>query len=209
MRLLSGLESEWARLKEIGLFPCLLSWLLLEKIPLFWRLAIFLMLGAATGAGAGVFHLSRAASYLSTEAETCVNCHVMTDAYASWKRGSHGRSAVCVDCHLPHTNPVATYVAKARDGARHTAVFVLRQEPQVFHLAEYAKRGVQENCLRCHTDQFQMTRLASVEERACWDCHQNVHGSTRSMSASPAELRPRLPDAGWNPLSFFRRKKEK
>ena len=183
----------------------LLPWILLERLPRAWRLSIFVLLGMATGAGAGVFHISRAASYLSTEARTCINCHVMTDAYASWERGSHGRHAVCVDCHLPHTNPVATYAAKARDGGRHTAIFVLRQEPQVLRLASYAERGVQENCLRCHADQFQMARLASVRERACWDCHDNIHGATRSISASAATLRPKLPDAGFNPLSLFSR----
>jgi cytochrome c nitrite reductase small subunit len=207
MKFFAALDSEWVRMKKVGVVRALLPWILLERIPLFWRLAIFIMLGTAAGAGAGVFHLSRAASYLSTEAETCINCHVMTDAYASWKRGSHGHAAVCVDCHLPHTNPIATYAAKSRDGGRHTAIFVLRKEPQVFHLAEYAEQGVQENCLRCHANQFQMTRLASVAERACWDCHRNIHGSVRSMSASPAELRPRLPAAGWNPLSFFQRER--
>jgi cytochrome c nitrite reductase small subunit len=39
-----------------------------------------------------VVHISRAASYLSDEPEVCINCHVMDNAYATWRHGSHGRS---------------------------------------------------------------------------------------------------------------------
>ena len=38
------------------------------------------MLGLAAGMGLFVFHISRAASYLSDAPETCMNCHVMTTA---------------------------------------------------------------------------------------------------------------------------------
>lgn len=140
--------------------------------------------------------ISNAVSYLSDAPETCMNCHVMTDAYATWKRGSHGRVTVCNDCHVPHDNPVTKYAFKAKDGLRHSYVFTLRKEPQVLDLSHGAVPVVQENCLRCHADQFMMVRLAAVSERKCWDCHQNIHGDVRSLSASPAVLRPELPDAG-------------
>jgi cytochrome c nitrite reductase small subunit len=125
-----------------------------------------------------------------------MNCHVMTDAYATWQRGSHGRVAVCVDCHVPHTNPVAAYAFKASDGMRHSYVFTLRREPQVMHLSAGAVPVVQENCLRCHSDQFSMIRLAGISERKCWDCHAHMHGKVQSLSASPEVLRPQLPTAG-------------
>ncbi len=174
------------------------TWILLENLPRAWRIAIFLALGAAAGTGAAVARISRAVSYLSDEPSTCMNCHVMTDAHATWERGSHGRVAVCVDCHVPHTNPVAAYAFKGQDGMRHSYVFTFRLEPQVLRLNEAARPVVQENCLRCHADLFQMVRLASQSERACWDCHDNAHGAVQSLSASPETLRPRLPDAGWS-----------
>jgi cytochrome c nitrite reductase small subunit len=125
-----------------------------------------------------------------------MNCHVMTDAYASWQRGSHGRVTVCIDCHVPHDNPVAKMAFKSTDGLKHSAVFTMRTEPQVLRLSAQAVPVVQANCVRCHADQLSMVRVAGSRERTCWDCHSNVHGSVGSLSASPSVLRPRLPGAG-------------
>lgn len=76
--------------------------------------------------------IANATSYLSDSPQTCINCHVMTDAYASWQRGSHGRVAVCVDCHVPHSNLVAKYAYKSRDGLKHSCVFTMRKEPLAY-----------------------------------------------------------------------------
>jgi hypothetical protein len=43
---------------------------------------------------------------------------------------------------------------------------------------------------------LEMVRLADSSGRKCWDCHNNIHGSVHGLSASPAELRPKLPQAG-------------
>lgn len=161
-----------------------------------FRLTLYLMFGIIVGLGLTLVRISNAASYLSDDPETCMNCHVMTDAYATWQRGSHGRAAVCNDCHIPHTNPVAKLAFKARDGLRHSAVFTLRAEPQVLELSAGAKPVIQENCLRCHAHVLTMVRLAGVGERKCWDCHMNIHGPVQSLSSSPHVLRPELPDAG-------------
>jgi len=168
----------------------------LSGLPRPLQVAIYAMAGAALGAGLFVARLANATSYLSDSPETCINCHVMTDAYASWQRGSHGRVAVCTDCHVPHDNIVAKYAYKARDGLKHSYVFTLRKEPQVLELSAAAVPVVQANCVGCHSEQLAMIRLASTSERRCWDCHQNVHGMVGSLSASPASLRPGLPDAG-------------
>ena len=55
------------------------------------------------GMALALVRIANAASYLSDKPEVCMNCHVMTDAFASWQRGSHGQVAVCVDCHDPKT----------------------------------------------------------------------------------------------------------
>jgi cytochrome c nitrite reductase small subunit len=153
--------------------------------------------GVALGMAIVVARIANATSYLSNSPETCVNCHVMTDAYATWQRGSHGHVAVCNDCHVPHTSTAAQYAFKAKDGMRHSYVYTMRTEPQVLRLSRGAEPVVEANCLRCHGELVAMTSLARGE-RHCWDCHTNTHGRVRSLSSSPEVLRPHLPSAGLN-----------
>lgn len=170
--------------------------ILLESLSPGWRIAIFTIGGVAAGVGLLTIHVSRAFSYLSDDPVVCINCHVMNNAYATWLHGSHGKVAKCVDCHLPHDNPIRKLAFKAMDGARHSYVFTFRLEPQVLKLSQGTLPLIQDNCLRCHADQFQMIRLAGVSERSCWDCHQNIHGKVTSLAASAHLLRPAIPSAG-------------
>lgn len=101
-----------------------------------WRVAGFLSIGMALGTGMFVFHVSRAASYLSDSPETCINCHVMTTEYATWRHSSHAGVATCNDCHVPHTSLPAHYAFKAKDGLWHATVFTMRWEPQVIRLSD-------------------------------------------------------------------------
>ena len=168
----------------------------LEGLPRGMQVAIYALFGVAIGLAGLLFRASRAMSYLDKEPETCSNCHVMTDAYASWQRGSHSRDAVCVDCHLPHRNIVAMNRFKATDGLKHSFIFTAGTEPQVIELSREAVPVIQTNCVRCHPGQFAMIRLAGTEERRCWDCHRDIHMREKSLSSSPAVLRPELPKAG-------------
>ncbi|KKK81861.1 hypothetical protein LCGC14_2809160 [marine sediment metagenome] len=172
------------------------SLLRLEGLSRGWQIAACLSVGIAIGSALVVARLANAASYLSESPAACINCHVMTDAYVSWQRGSHARVAKCVDCHVPHSNPIAKLAFKSADGAKHSYVFTVRSEPQVLRLSSGAVPVVQANCVRCHANKLQMIRLAGSSERTCWDCHSNVHGHVRAQSASPRALRPKLPDAG-------------
>jgi cytochrome c nitrite reductase small subunit len=188
-----------------------LNVLRLPGLPRVWQGLIYALAGMVAGVGLVVVRISNAASYLSDSPQTCINCHVMTDAYASWYRGSHGRVTVCTDCHVPHDNIVAKYGFKAMDGTKHSAVFTLGTEPQVLELSAMAVPVVQKNCIRCHQQQLEMIRLAGSSERTCWDCHQTIHGPLRSLSASPPELRPQLPKAGFefNPIGDTKNEPEK
>lgn len=178
------------------MFERLKSFLALTGLSKHWQIAVYISLGLCIGIAVLLARIANAASYLSDAPRTCMNCHVMTDAYATWQRGSHGRVAICTDCHVSHNNPVAKYAFKATDGLKHSYVFTLRKEPQVLQLSKRAVPVVQANCLRCHSNQLAMIRLAESSERKCWDCHNNIHGAVRSLSSSPRVLRPRLPDAG-------------
>lgn len=163
-----------------------------------WQPVGFLAMGMAAGMGLFVFHISRAASYLSDAPETCMNCHVMTTQYVTWQHSSHANVATCNDCHVPHTSLAAQYGFKAKDGLWHATVFTLRWEPQVIRLSRGAIPVVEENCRRCHAELI-AEGAPAVHQRGdlrCWDCHREVpHGSVRSLSATPDIFRPRLPSA--------------
>jgi cytochrome c nitrite reductase small subunit len=162
-----------------------------------WRLPCFGMLGMVGGMALFVLHISRAASYLSDEPETCMNCHVMTTQYLTWQHSSHARVATCNDCHVPHDNPIHKFAFKAQDGLWHATVFTARWEPQVIKLSKRARPVVQANCQRCHGRVIEETAMSphgADPNRACWDCHRETpHGTVRSLSAAPTVFQPRLP----------------
>jgi cytochrome c nitrite reductase small subunit len=161
-----------------------------------WQAAGSVMLGVTAGMGLFVFHVSRAASYLSDAPETCMNCHVMTTQYVTWQHGSHSRVATCNDCHVPHTSVLAQYGFKAKDGLWHATVFTMRWEPQVIQLSKSAFSVVEGNCRRCHEAVIADVAPAAHHkgDLRCWDCHRETpHGSVRSLSAVPNVFQPRLP----------------
>ncbi len=150
--------------------------------------------GLIVGLAGLLFYISNAASYLSDEPETCVNCHVMIPHYATWQRGSHGRDAVCNDCHVPHDNFVRKYAFKAMDGMRHATVFTLRTEPHAIRIKEAGIVEVQRNCIRCHVEQIRPVSVINVSDkkdieeggRLCWDCHENTpHGGALAETSTP------------------------
>jgi cytochrome c nitrite reductase small subunit len=162
-----------------------------------WRPVGFIMLGITGGLGLFVFHISRAASYLSDAPETCMNCHVMTTQYVTWQHSSHANVTTCNDCHVPHTSLAAQYGFKAKDGLWHATVFTMRWEPQAIRLSKGAVPVVENNCRRCHAAVIADVSLAAHQfddDLRCWDCHREVpHGSVRSLSATPGVFQPQLP----------------
>ncbi|MCL5278549.1 MAG: cytochrome c nitrite reductase small subunit [Planctomycetes bacterium] len=174
----------------------------LAGLPRPLQVGIYGLAGVAVGLTLVLVRIANVTSYLSDDPQACINCHVMTDAYASWQRGSHGQAAVCIDCHVPHSSVFAQYAYKGQDGLKHSYVFTTREEPQVLGLSARAVPVVQANCVRCHSQQVMMIYnvaqppAAGEPQRRCWDCHQGIHGKARSLSASPTALRPGLPDAG-------------
>jgi cytochrome c nitrite reductase small subunit len=184
-------------LPMIGSLRTWFVWLLtLRFVGVQWRAVGFASLGTAAGLGAFVFHVSRAASYLSDQPETCANCHVMATHYLTWQHSSHARVATCNDCHVPHGSVLTHYAFKARDGLWHATVFTLRWEPQAIRLSPGAVGVVQENCRRCHAAVVDEVAAGkhTVGDPSCWDCHRDVpHGRVRSLSATPGVFQPGLP----------------
>jgi cytochrome c nitrite reductase small subunit len=168
-----------------------------------WKVPVLITSGILVGILAFLFHISRASSYLSDKAETCVNCHIMAPQYATWSHSSHREEAHCNDCHVPHNNVLNKYYFKAKDGLRHATVFTMRAEPQVIFIKEAGKKVVQNNCIRCHKYLITDSRLLNFtdenknarEERQCWECHQETpHGRVNSLSSVPNARVP-LPES--------------
>lgn len=160
-----------------------------------WRIPVIVLLGIFTGLGAYSVYLSKAWSYLSEDSKACVNCHIMAPQYATWNHSSHREVANCSDCHVPHDNWLEKYYFKARDGLNHATLFTMRAERQVIFINKESKEVVKENCIRCHTNQFDQSKLLSQTkgnyqahntDRKCWECHRDVpHGEVRSLSSVP------------------------
>lgn len=162
--------------------------------PKAWRLPAFIISGAFIGLMAYAFYMSNAASYLSDDPKTCVNCHIMAPEYATWQHSSHREHANCNDCHVPHNNVINKYFFKAKDGLRHAAMFTARLEPQTIFIKEAGKEVVQNNCIRCHVKLIADSKLlvqtdtyfGHFQDRQCWECHREVpHGRVNSLSSSP------------------------
>jgi cytochrome c nitrite reductase small subunit len=125
---------------------------------------------AAGGILAGLvgftFLYGKGHSYLVNDPNSCMNCHIMQDAYDAWAVGPH-RSITCYDCHLPVDFP-ENWISKADSGFRHAWAFTF-EDVQTIRPVESTLRIVQRNCLRCHEP---MTGHLGVEGgMRCFDCH--------------------------------------
>lgn len=176
--------------------------LTLQGVPPRLRVAAFCSAGVFVGLSGYVFHLSEAASYLSDDPTACINCHIMTPQYATWRHSSHARVTTCNDCHVPHDSAARKYWFKMKDGARHSFLFTFRMEPQVIRATRESHEVIQENCVRCHGDLVGNARtpIGHDFDRACMDCHREVpHGRPSSLSSTPnAAVPPVTPVVpGW------------
>lgn len=159
-----------------------------------WKFPVIVILGIFAGLGFFVVHLAKIPSYLSDSPETCVNCHIMAPQYATWSHSAHREVATCNDCHVPQNNIANHYYFKAKDGLRHSYMFTFRLEPQVITIKQAGKDAVQDNCVRCHTQQIHDTRMtsmrpdfhANIDDRYCVECHRETpHGTVNSISSVP------------------------
>ena len=166
-----------------------------EGAPRWLRIASYASMGIFVGMLLYVARISEAASYLSDDPETCINCHIMIPEYASWQHSSHGRVTHCNDCHVPQDNLLAKYYFKAKDGLRHSWLFTLRRERQVIQAIPESREVIQANCIRCHENTV-VNIAAGIHadpERYCVDCHREVpHGRTHSLSSTPNAAVPPL-----------------
>jgi cytochrome c nitrite reductase small subunit len=138
-------------------------------------IAIAVLVGVAAGLGAFTFWYGEGGSYLSSNPEACVNCHIMQPQYDEWVGSSHTAVAGCVDCHLPH-QPVRKWISKAENGWFHSVAFTLQNFPEPIRIKPRNLRIVQDNCVACHSQLVHemLPATADVERLSCIHCHADV-----------------------------------
>ncbi len=169
-----------------------------NKLLVYGALTVF---AVAIGMFLYLVNASKALSYLSTDSQACINCHVMNTQYATWQHSSHGQRATCIECHLPTNEGVfAKYAAKARDGWNHSVAFTLNTYDNTIKISEDGAKRVQNNCISCHksvvstllinSDKYHQFDDPSVATgRKCWSCHKGVpHGEVRGLATTPNNL---------------------
>jgi cytochrome c nitrite reductase small subunit len=140
-----------------------------------YSVILAVMLGMLGGVGAFTFGYGKGASYLSSDPQACINCHVMQDHFESWQNSSHRHVAVCNDCHLPH-DPLGKWIVKADNGFFHSLAFTLENFHEPIRIKPRNARVTQHACMDCHADVVhQMLPAESHGEMlSCVRCHSDV-----------------------------------
>jgi cytochrome c nitrite reductase small subunit len=131
--------------------------------------------GLLIGIGVYTFGYAQGASYMTDNPAACANCHVMQDQYQGWMKGSHGKVAVCNDCHTP-PGFVSKYTTKAINGFFHSLAFTTHHFPDEIRITDRNFRVTEKSCLKCHEE-----IVAGIRETrghrsdvSCISCHRTV-----------------------------------
>lgn len=135
------------------------------------------ILGILLGLGLFTFGYARGASYLTNDPQACANCHVMRENYESWMKSSHGKVAVCNDCHTP-PGLVPKYATKALNGFFHSLAFTTGRFPDNIQITQRNWNVTESACLKCHASIVEGIRgVRGPNHRAdisCIACHRSV-----------------------------------
>jgi cytochrome c nitrite reductase small subunit len=138
-------------------------------------LLLGIICGALLGVGVFTFGYAKGASYLTDNPAACANCHVMKNQYAGWMKSSHGKWAVCNDCHSP-AGFVAKYSTKALNGFMHSWAFTTGWFPDEIRITGRNFRVTDGACLKCHADLTSAMHDARNEKGkiSCIRCHSST-----------------------------------
>lgn len=141
-------------------------------------LILAFFVGIAAGLAVYTFVFAKGYSYLSSDPNVCINCHIMEEQYDGWKAGPHRHTAVCSDCHLPHDNIVNKYYVKGENGFWHGLKFTTGDYPENIVARQVSLDIVNESCLHCHaqiTDDIRHPITAEEGEVFdCIRCHRDI-----------------------------------
>lgn len=135
-----------------------------------------LLSGAFLGLGLFTFDYAQGTSYLSSESQTCANCHIMQEHFDAWTKSTHAKFARCNDCHAPH-DFVGKWYCKSRNGYFHSKAFTLQDFPDPLQITDYNRKVVEDNCRYCHssiTHSIDVAMSRDGEQLSCIRCHSGV-----------------------------------
>jgi cytochrome c nitrite reductase small subunit len=138
-------------------------------------IVLAVLTGAFVGVGVYTFGYAKGASYFTNDPAACVNCHVMREQYDGWMKGSHGKVAVCNDCHAP-AGFFGKYATKAINGFNHSLAFTTQNFPENIRITARNYRITDQACLKCHAQMVENIRAGRAHrgEISCIDCHREV-----------------------------------
>jgi cytochrome c nitrite reductase small subunit len=145
------------------------------RVPLKLVIAASTLLGMAGGLGAFTFVYAKGSSYMTNDPKACANCHIMTEQYEGWIKGSHHAVAVCNDCHAPH-DFVGKYMTKARNGFWHSYYFTTQTFHEPIRIGARNLAITESACRDCHRDMVEAiaTHPGPGGEASCVRCHPSV-----------------------------------
>ena len=132
-------------------------------------------MGVLVGVGVFTFGYADGAAYLSNDPATCINCHVMRENYDGWIKSSHGKVAVCNDCHSPK-DFVGKWTTKAINGWNHGLAFTTGRFPDDIQINARNLQISEDSCLGCHKSVVEgISATRSHDQKiSCVKCHNNV-----------------------------------
>jgi cytochrome c nitrite reductase small subunit len=152
-----------------------------------FALALAALIGIGAGIGGYTVRYARGLSYLSTDPQACVNCHIMQPQYDAWRHSSHRAVALCVDCHLPH-DLIAKYAVKIENGWRHGKLFTTQKFVEPIRVQPAGMAVLQAACVRCHEPLVHElapgAELSDTDVR-CVHCHAGVGHGDRTGLGGP------------------------
>jgi cytochrome c nitrite reductase small subunit len=135
--------------------------------------------GITIGLGCYTFVYAKGYSYLTNDPAACSNCHVMSDHYAAWSRGSHRAVATCNDCHTP-PGFLPKYLTKARNGFWHSFYFTVGGYPDPLRITPRNHDVTEQACRKCHAEltasiePLRSSASRSAQQLSCISCHRTV-----------------------------------
>lgn len=140
---------------------------------------IIKIIGLMVGLLSFLFLLTDTAISYSDNAQFCLNCHSMDEAYDSLQHSNH-KQFKCTECHAPHSY-LPKVVFKTKSGVRDLYLTTLGEVPQVIHATDESKEIISVNCIRCH--QTTVERIGMGQGRFCTDCHRDLVHDKNNLGA--------------------------
>ena len=143
--------------------------------PYRWGIAASLALGLAIGIGAYTFVYAKGASYMTNDPAACANCHIMDEHYSAWLKSSHGKVAVCNDCHTPH-DFLGKYLTKASNGFWHSFAFTTGRFHEPIQINARNHAVTEAACRHCHAAVVESIDAGrhGAARLTCTGCHASV-----------------------------------